>query len=194
MAKTFYEVVLEGHYNFVYGMLEGYKLAAGKNFIYYLSQQVNVKATTLSEVLKEFLTLKSKLQYVIIEANSWKKFEAAVKKQPEHSIINKKYIKSIKKIESASFEFNFECYAKKYGDEIKGIFKSLPKSVKLIDYAPKEEIHKEAKGTELYAPDHEYSFKGKGKLVGDIETIITFNKKFDEHPLIDVSAISLNLK
>jgi len=98
MAKTFYEVVLEGHYNFVYGMLEGYKLAAGKNFIYYLSQQVNVKATTLSEVLKEFLTLKSKLQYVIIEANSWKKFEAAVKKQPEHSIINKSILNQLKKL------------------------------------------------------------------------------------------------
>ncbi|MEW6525988.1 MAG: hypothetical protein AB1444_04880 [Spirochaetota bacterium] len=194
MAKTFYEVVLEGHYNFVYGMLEGYKLAAGKNFTYYLSQQVNVKATTLSEVLKEFLTLKSKLQYVIIEANSWKKFEAAVKKQPENSLINKKYIKSVKKIESASFEFNFEAYARKYGDEIKKILKSLPKSIKLVDYAPKEEVHKDAKGTELYAPDHEYSFKGKGKLVGDIETTISFNKKFDEHPLIDVSTISLQLK
>lgn len=194
MAKTFYEVVLEGHYNFVYGMLEGYKLAIGKNFIYYLSQQVNVKATTLSAILKEFLTLKSKLQYVIIEANSWKKFEAAVKKQPEDSVISKKYIKSVKKIESASFEFNFEAYAKKYGDEIKKILKSLPKSVKLVDYAPKEEMHKDAKGTELYAPDHEYSFKGKGRLVGDIETIIEYNKKFDEHPLIDVTAITLQLK
>jgi len=194
MAKTFYEVVLEGHYNFVYGMLEGYKLAIGKNFIYYLSQQVNVKATTMSGILKEFLTLKSKLQYVIIEANSWKKFEAAVKKQPEDSVISKKYIKSVKKIESASFEFNFEAYAKKYGDEIKKILKSLPKSVKLVDYAPKEEMHKDAKGTELYAPDHEYSFKGKGRLVGDIETIIEYNKKFDEHPLIDVTAITLQLK
>lgn len=194
MAKTFYEVVLEGHYNFVYGMLEGYKLAIGKNFIYYLSQQVNVKATTLSAILKEFLTLKSKLQYVIIEANSWKKFEAAVKKQPEDSVISKKYIKSVKKIESASFEFNFEAYAKKYGDEIKKILKSLPKSVKLVDYAPKEEMHKDAKGTELYAPDHEYSFKGRGRLVGDIETIIEYNKKFDEHPLIDVTAITLQLK
>jgi len=194
MAKTFYEVVLEGHYNFVYGMLEGYKLAIGKNFIYYLSQQVNVKATTMSGILKEFLTLKSKLQYVIIEANSWKKFEAAVKKQPEDSVISKKYIKSVKKIESASFEFNFEAYAKKYGDEIKKILKTLPKSVKLIDYAPKEEMHKDAKGTELYAPDHEYSFKGRGRLVGDIETIIEYNKKFDEHPLIDVTAITLQLK
>lgn len=194
MAKTFYEVVLEGHYNFVYGMLEGYKLASGKNFIYFLSQQVNVKATTLSEALKEFLTLKSKLQYVIIEAGSWKKFEAVVKKQPEDYIISKRYIKSVKKIESASFEFNFEAYAKKYGDEIKKILKSLPKSVKLVDYSPKEEVHKDAKGTELYAPDHEYSFKGKGRLVGDIETIIEYNKKFDEHPLIDVTAITLQLK
>ncbi len=194
MAKTFYEIVVEGNYNFVYGMLEGYKLAAGKNFVYYLSQQVNVKATTLTEMLKEWLTLKSKLQYVIIEANSWKKLEAAVKKQPENSIINKKYIKSVKKIESASFEFNFECYAKKYGDQIKSILKSLPKSLKLVDYTPKEEVHKDAKGTELYAPDHEYSFKGKGKLIGDIETIIEFNKKFDEHPLIDVSSITLRLK
>jgi len=70
----------------------------------------------------------------------------------------------------------------------------LPKSVKLVDYAPKEEMHKDAKGTELYAPDHEYSFKGKGRLVGDIETIIEYNKIFDEHPLIDVTAITLQLK
>ncbi len=79
MAKTFYEVVIEGHYNFVYGLLEGYKLATGKTFIYYLSQNANVKTTTLSDVMKEWLSLKSKLQHVIIEANSWKKFEASIK-------------------------------------------------------------------------------------------------------------------
>lgn len=194
MAKIFLEVVMEGHYNFIYGMLEGYKLATGKSFIYYLSAKENIKTTTLSEIMKEWLTLKTKLQHVIIEANSWKKFESLVKKQPQGSVINKAYIKSVKKIIQASFEFNFEAYAKKYGDEIKKIFKSLPKSVKLVDYTPKEEVHKDAKGTELYSPDHEYSFKGKGKLVGDIETIIEYNKKFDEHPLIDVTAITLQLK
>lgn len=194
MAKIFYEVVMEGHYNFIYGMLEGYKLATGKSFIYYLSAKENIKTTTLSEIMKEWLTLKTKLQHVIIEANSWKKFESLVKKQPQGSVINKAYIKSVKKIIQASFEFNFEAYAKKYGEEIKKILKSLPKSVKLVDYTPKEEVHKDAKGTELYSPDHEYSFKGKGKLVGDIETIIEYNKKFDEHPLIDVTAITLQLK
>ncbi|MGQ9844124.1 MAG: hypothetical protein ACUVRK_11255 [Spirochaetota bacterium] len=194
MAKIFYEVVMEGHYNFIYGMLEGYKLATGKSFIYYLSTKENIKTTTLSEIMKEWLTLKTKLQHAIIEANSWKKFESLVKKQPQGSVVNKAYIKSVKKIESASFEFNFEAYAKKYGDEIKKILKSLPKSVKLVDYTPKEEVHKDAKGTEIYSPDHEYSFKGKGKLVGDIETIIEYNKKFDEHPLIDVTAITLQLK
>lgn len=194
MAKIFYEVVMEGHYNFIYGMLEGYKLATGKSFIYYLSAKENIKTTTLSEIMKEWLTLKTKLQHVIIEANSWKKFESLVKKQPQGSVINKAYIKSVKIIIQASFEFNFEAYAKKYGEEIKKILKSLPKSVKLVDYTPKEEVHKDAKGTELYSPDHEYSFKGKGKLVGDIETIIEYNKKFDEHPLIDVTAITLQLK
>ncbi|MCX8122902.1 MAG: hypothetical protein N3F66_01900 [Spirochaetes bacterium] len=194
MAKTFYEVVLEGNYNFVYGMLEGYKLATGKSFIYYLSKKVNVKAITFTEVIKELLTLTTRLQHIIIESKSWKKFEAAVKKQQEGSIINKRYIKSVKKIESASFEFTFECYAKKYGDEIKNLLKSLPKTVTLVDYIPKEEVHKDVKGTVMYAPDHEYIFKGKGRLVGDIETIIALNKTFDEHPLIDVSPIYLQLK
>jgi len=72
--------------------------------------------------------------------------------------------------------------------------RSLPKSVKLVDYKPKEEIHKVAIGTELYAPDHEYILKGTGKLTGDVETIIDLNKKFDEHPLIEVSSITLEFK
>jgi len=194
MAKTFYEVVIEWHYYFVYGLPESYKLATGKTFIYYLSQNINVKTTTLSDIMKEWLALKSKLQHVIIEANAWKKFEASIKKQSDGLLINTKYIKSVKKIATASFEFDFEAYAKKYGDEIKSILKSLPKSVKLVDYKPKEEIHKVAIGTELYAPDHEYILKGTGKLTGDVETIIDLNKIFNEHPLIEVSSITLEFK
>ncbi len=60
-------------------MPESYKLATGKTFIYYLSQNINVKTTTLSDIMKEWLALKSKLQHVIIEVNSWKKFEASIK-------------------------------------------------------------------------------------------------------------------
>lgn len=194
MAKTFYEVVMEGHYNFIYGMLEGFKLAVGKKFIYYFSHQVNVKMVTLSEVIKEWFTLKTKLHHVFMEEKSWSRFKSAVNRQPEGAVINENCIKSVKVIINASFEFKFECYSKKYGDQIKSLLKSIPRTVKLVDYKPKEKIHLNAKGIELYTPDHDYIFEGDGSLVGDIDTIIRLNKKFKEHPLIDVTSIVLELK
>jgi len=66
--------------------------------------------------------------------------------------------------------------------------------VRLMDYHPKEEIWEDAKGIELYAPTHDYIFEGRGKLVGDLETIMSLNRCFGEHPLIEVSPITLELQ
>jgi len=194
MAKTYYEIVMEGEYRFVYGMLEGFKLALREPFEYYLSRHVNVKALTLMEALKGWLTFKTKLHHVIMEEGAWRHFEEAIKRQPAEATINYGYIKSVRLIVGASFEFNFECYAPKYGEKIKQLLASLPAGVRLMDYHPKEEIWEDAKGIELYAPTHDYIFEGRGKLVGDLETIMSLNRCFGEHPLIEVSPITLELQ
>jgi len=66
------------------------------------------------------------LQYSIIDANSGKKFKAAVKQQCDESFINKKYIKSFKRLKVLHLILTLIITLKKYGNEIKSILKSLP--------------------------------------------------------------------
>jgi len=101
-------------------------LALREPFEYYLSRHVNVKALTLMEALKGWLTFKTKLHHVIMEEGAWRHFEEAIKRQPAEATINYGYIKSVRLIVGASFEFNFECYAPKYGEKIKQLLASLP--------------------------------------------------------------------
>ena len=59
----------------------------------------------------------------------------------------------MRKIKKASFHFQYEVYARKYGEEIKNIFKELPPQLKTSsDYQPHEEIYPECKGIETLAP------------------------------------------
>jgi len=194
MNKKYYEAVFEGDYKAVYGMLEGFRLASGKNWFYSFSKRSGVKAETLSDVIVEWVTLSSKLHHVILEGDFFELLQEAVHKKEDSSFIKKQYLRSGKIIKGASFKFTAVTYGRLYGTEIKSIFSNIPDNIELSDYAPVEKINKEAKGTELYAPEHEYNFEASGKLSGGIKELIEFRKKLDEHPLVEVDKISIELQ
>ncbi len=189
MARTFYEVVFEGNYHTIYGLLEGFLLGTGKRMAYYFSKSVNIKRETFSEVIKEWVTLGNRLHHVIIDEEFLSGIKKAVQKQPDVKHFGENYIKSERKIKSATFDFEFKAYAKKFADEIKAVIEQLPDGLTLSDYKPHEEVDRDAKGVELYSPDHEFTFKGTGKIQGGFPEIIEAWKKLDEHPLIHPDSI-----
>ena len=191
MSKNFYEVVVEGNYHTIYGLFEGYMLGTGKSWHYYFSKKVNIKRDTLSDVLKQWVSLGNKIHHIIIEEELLNGIKNALANQGEKKDLGTAYIKSEKKIKGASFNFEFKAYAKKFADEIKAIISDLPEGISLMDYNPKEKVDKDAKGVELYSPEHEYEFQGKGKVKGTFPEIIDVWEKFEKHPLINPQAIEI---
>ena len=191
MSKTFYEVVFEGHYHTIFGLLEGFMMGADKEWTYYFSRRVHVKQDTFADVLREWVTLGGKLHHVLIDEDFLNAFKVALKKRSDDSKVGLKYIKSEKKILSGRFGFTFKAYAKKFGDEIKELLENLPAGVELIDYNPVEKIDKDARGVELYAPEHEYTFEGEGVIQGSVPEILSMSRALRRHPLIEVDSVSL---
>jgi hypothetical protein len=76
------------------------------------------------------------------------------------------------KIARAYFHFEFSTPSRKVADDIKKVLGSLPAGVKHTDYAPEEILHPDAKGAEVYSPAHEYEFRGKGVIEGDVAGVI----------------------
>ncbi len=194
MSKKYYEVVIEGHYNLVFGLIEGFILGSEKDWKYWFSGDAGIIKETFSEIISEWLSIKTKLHHIIMEEELWKEFDSTLKKHPDKPKVNRKYIKSAKLIDTSRFEFKFSAYAEKYGEEIKLLIKSLPDNIILHNYNPQETINEDAKGVEMYAPEHKYVLEGSGTLEGNIEDIIQVRNKFNDNPLIETDYIKLFFK
>ena len=194
MKKRYFELVFEGHYQTIYGLLEGFILGKGKDWKYFFSKNSGIKTETLSEIIAEWITFKTKIHHAIMEEKFFNEFCASLKQWKDHPLINVKYIKSARLILNASFEFQFKTYGRKYGDEIKALLNYLPKELELHNYNPIEKETETAKGIERYAPEHDYIFEGSGTISGEIEELINFRDKLGENPLIETRVIILTLE
>ena len=192
MEKVFYELVIEGHLpvikGFIFGLLEGSRRTGTVIF----SGEANIKTETLSEHFKEWIHLHESLCHLVIEEGLLE----MVKKGLENSFeVLKIKLKQVKKIKKAAFNFHYEVFAKKYGDEIKNIFKELPSPLKTSpDYQPKEESHSECEEIGSLASCHVYNLKAKGTIEGPIDILLLFYKKIQEYELIKEDPIVLNFE
>ncbi len=191
MSKKYYEVVFEGDIEIISGMLEGFMLASGKKWEWYSGKETNIEAETLTEIIKEWASMKSKLHHIIMEEEFHLKLQQASKNMGPMRFIKPEYTKSAREIKSASFKFEGKAYAKKYGEEIKAILAAPPAGVTLEKYKPVEHIVKDAKDMELYAPEHDYTLEVEGVAIGEFGSVFEFRKKLDDHPLIEVSTVRL---
>ncbi len=194
MANKFFEVVLEGHEKAMYGLLEGFMLAGNIEGNYYFSKDCGIESETFMDAIIEWVSLKAKLHHVIMEESILKALEQAIKSIKNESdlkVVNPKIIKSSKELKDASFTFEAKAYGKKYGEEIKNILTNTPSGIKLEGYKPTEIIDKDAKGAELYAPEHDYIFEAGGTISGNVKEVIEFRKILDDHPLINPDKINI---
>ena len=196
MKKKYFEVVFEGYWNAIEGLLQGFILGKGKekDWNYYFSKKVGIKTETLTEIIMEWITLQTKLHHIIMPAELYDAFSHALVKSTHPEFADNKYIKSSREIINASFEFSAKTYGDKYGNEIKAMIRNLPKGLELHNYNPMEKSGEDGKGVELYAPEHHYIFETTGMISGEIKELIETRKKMDDYPLIEVDEINLDLR
>jgi hypothetical protein len=191
MNRIFTETVFEGHYNTVRGYIEGLQDGMGTAYSFFFSSESGIAAETLSELIKEWISLGHRLHHVVLEEEFLTKIKEVLAKKEKHALLNSSSIKSSKIIKEATFTFKFEAYARKYADEIRELLANLPAGISLEQYTPEEKINHDAEGVELYAPAHDYIFTGKGTIIGPVEQVVNFRKILDDHPLIEAEKVVL---
>lgn len=192
MGKKYYEVVFEGKFSLICGMMEGFLLGKNKEWEWYTSRDSGVDTESFTEIIKEWASLKTRLHHVILEEEFHNALQNAVKGKGDLKYIKPDYTKSAREIKSCSFKFTAHAYAKKYGEEIKALISEAPAGVIIENYNPVEGIDEAAKGVELYAPVHDYTFRCDGTAAGEFGGIIFFRKMLNDHPLVNATNIKLN--
>jgi hypothetical protein len=193
MGKRFIEAVFEGDYKSIRGYLEGFVAARGKESCLFICSDTGVESETLTEHIREWISLGTRLHHILIEIALFEEIRAAIAATGENALIGSSAIKSSKKVKGANFNFRFATYGRKYAEEIKAMLDRLPEGVTLSDYTPVEKIDEDCKGVELYTVCHDYEFKGEGTLSGPVEEIIILRAALDAHPLIEAGKVKLDL-
>ncbi len=192
MGRKFSEIVVEGPFMLVKGFLLGFLSCKKPDGKYFFHRKANIRRETLKEFVKELFELENYV-HLCLEDDLIEPFKQALELYTKTTSYG---IKSVKPIKGAQFSFAAELFDKELAGNFKQIIENLPDGVQLKNYHPSEEIEKEAKGIESYAPLHEYVFRAKGEIEGDFEGVIdTYMqiKRSDLSEFVICSDIKLNV-
>jgi hypothetical protein len=186
---TFHEVVLEGHPEVCRGLLTGLMIGADIADGVFFSWDEGVARQSFGKRLKEIVGLHAAVCHVIAAGPVRKLLERHEKRLAAEGL----RVASQKRIRSGRFEFRYHAYARRYGEEIRALLRTLPSGLKLEGGKGEETIDRSAVGVEAYTPVHDYEIKGEGAVSGRIDLLIRARRALKEHPLVDVEEIQLDL-
>lgn len=186
--SAFFEVVFRGKPRVVRAFLSGLVLGAGHKASIHFSFEDGVHHEGKAEMLKEKLRLRPLDVHVVVDGDTSALLKKLARRITEETGLE---ITSHRKVRSASMEFAFHAYARKYDWDIAQVFDNLPAGLKLRGY--KHTVHKDpsARGVEAYAPTHDYEASGSGTVTGPADQLIAFRKKLADYPLVEAEDIVL---
>jgi hypothetical protein len=96
------------------------------------------------------------------------------------------------RVDGASFLFHAETYSPTAAESIRqAMLTALPEGVAAEDVDEQKELHPDAHGAELYAPDHEFTYRLKGTLRGTFSGILEVHRRARETDLVEAGRISV---
>lgn len=185
MAVKHYDFVIKGGEKELCAYLLGFLRGKGVKSGYLFTSCYPFQ----SHFLKELIQYHGEVVHLICRANLRTVIVNAIRQRPEGSDFE---IVESRPVVNTTFDFKFSTANRTVAGAIKRLLGRHPAGVKLVDYEPEEVINPGAKGVEGYAPLHEYEFRGKGTIVGDVEGVLKVRQKLEGNEFINCDEIEIH--
>lgn len=197
MANKYRVLMVQGPYPLVRGFIAGFLTGRGLGGKVFYCEKEKIhfdigEDDGLADRLKEWigfhklmatpLVIEEKIHGPVVEAFHGSRHDIALT------------VKVDQPIKSASFVVRFTVYNREIGAKVHEVVKNPPEGITLSDdFLIEEIVHKNAKGVEGYAPEHDYELKGEGTIKGDLETVIDFRNRVKVADLVHCDPIELEI-
>jgi hypothetical protein len=188
-APRFYEVVFRGKPKVVKAFLKGLAMGTGMEVTAFYSWDEGIHHEGRVEKFKELVGIRATDCRLVVDADAAAYLKKMARRIAEETGLE---ITGNRLIRSASMEFEYHAYARKYADQIREVFADLPDGLRLRDHEQNERRDPDAKGVEAYSATHDYEFNGRGRVTGRIDRLVEFRRRLAEYPLIKADEIMLN--
>lgn len=187
---AFHEVVFEGKPKVVRAFVAGLLLGSGREATVFFNFDEGVQYEGKAERFAERIGLRTAGCHLIVDGETSAYLKAMAKPIAETAGLE---ISAHRRIRSASLDFRYHAFARRYDDEIVKLVKNLPEGLKLRGFKHDVKLDPGAKGIEAYAPTHHFEACGEGQIYGGIDLLIGLRRALKEFPLIEASEIELKL-
>lgn len=187
---SFYEVVFRGKPKVVRAFMAGLILGADKDAQIIYSYEMGIHHEGKVEKLAEMVGIRADDVHVIVDGDISKLLKKLARTIAANTGLE---ITSHRHIRSASMDFSFHAFARKYDDDITALLNGLPQGLKLVGYKHNVAVDPTAKGVEAYAVAHDFESSGKGSVSGPIDSLVAFKQTLKDYPLVMADDIMLKL-
>jgi hypothetical protein len=190
MAGSFHEFVIEGPRGWTVGFLQGYVRGRMPQAVAIDAEAEGCDVSSAGEKIRELVSRRSEIAHVLVRNDTLDVFREAI--EVAASAGEDLHVELERPIDSASFEFSFETFSREGALRIQGYLKPMPEGVQLsADSHVEQFVDPDASGAEVYAPTHDFVFRGKGSLLGDVEQVIRLHRVFDDDEWVDAGPLRL---
>lgn len=186
-----YDLVVEGNTQLAQGLMIGFVAGRNKNEHIYHGKDYHIKPMHLDESILDKLGLGKKYtHYVIVDSLVEPSIKLIETLTEEFGI----EVVSVEEVKDLSFDLELKIYSKEIGEAVKKIIANRDEVIELTGYQPEEKIREDAKGQELYAPEHDYELTGTGSVGGPFQETLAFYYRLWEYDQVHLSELSLKIK
>ena len=135
--STFYELDFSGPEDLAHGYLTGLMIGAGHDGVVIHCPDEDIPGPSFRDKVKAVLHVHPNEVNVVVDGAT----RALVKKNAKKMFAETGLqLAEEHKIRRASFEFDYEAYAPRYGREIDALMKSFPKGLKIVNHERDENL------------------------------------------------------
>jgi len=187
----YHELVFEGPLPVVRAFLVGIQLGKGWTTPILCSEDHHIHGDTIGHQLLEKIKLTKELTYVVALDRYVPAISEAVEASREMLGL---VIRRDCAIHSAKFDYSFAVFNRKVAAGVRRRLQELEPGLVLTDVEDKEEVHPEGKGTEVYAPEHEFAYTGKGTVRGPLPALLDYRNALGRIRQVKLGLIRLVLR
>ena len=189
--SVWHEIIVVGGERSLRGFLAGFVGGRALDEPILLGRDVAVESPTLTDRLRDLVGIGSSHELLAPAAVAVPLAEALRRNGADADL----RFESTLEIVSAAFTFSAEAFAPDVAAKVEAaLHGALPAGVKVERFEEQETTEGGARGTELSAPVHDYTYRANGRVTGDLPGVLEMHRRADLLEFVKAEAIVLETR
>lgn len=187
---VWHEIVVTGSEKALRGFLAGFEAARDVRDVVMLGEDLEVEDLPFAARLRGLIGAGTP-RLVLAPERSGQALAQALRERGGDAGLE---LREVRVVLSARFGFAAKAFAPEVAARIRGVLlSSLPEGVRIEGLSQDERREADARGTELYAPVHAYSWEAAGTVVGPLPGVLEMHRRAREEKFVEPESLRLDL-